>query len=49
MPNKDGKGPDASKAINPGDKGIWATCNKGREKKCMFELLDLFNEVRFCF
>lgn len=46
---KDGKGPSPSKVINPGDKGIWATCNKGREKKCMFELLDLFDEVRGIF
>lgn len=28
----------------PGDSGIFATCNKGREKKCVGELRDLFSE-----
>jgi len=28
----------------PGDSGIFATCNKGRESKCVGELRDLFSE-----
>jgi hypothetical protein len=28
----------------PGDSGIFATCNKGREPKCVGELRDLFSE-----
>jgi hypothetical protein len=27
--------------------GIWATCNKGREAKCVAELKDLFQEVGY--
>lgn len=30
--------------IQPGDSGIWATCNKGKEGKCIGELRDLFAE-----
>lgn len=30
--------------IQPGDSGIWATCDKGREGKCIGELRDLFAE-----
>lgn len=30
--------------IAPGDSGIFATCNKGRESKCVGELRDLFSE-----
>ena len=33
-----------SKVIQPGDSGIWATCDKGREAKCIGELRDLFAE-----
>ncbi|KIW00870.1 uncharacterized protein PV09_07626 [Verruconis gallopava] len=32
------------KEIEPGDVGIWATCNRGREAKCVAELKDLFQE-----
>ncbi|OTA39927.1 hypothetical protein BTJ68_00030 [Hortaea werneckii EXF-2000] len=32
------------KRVKPGDSGIWATCNKGREGKCVAELRDLFTE-----
>lgn len=35
----------SQKVILPGDHGIWATCDKGREGKCTGELRDLFNEV----
>ncbi|KAF2419754.1 THUMP domain-containing protein [Tothia fuscella] len=34
----------ARKQIEPGDSGIWATCNKGREGKCVAELKVLFQE-----
>lgn len=30
--------------IQPGDSGIWATCNKGKERQCIGELRDFFNE-----
>nr|POE64853.1 uncharacterized protein c25h2.10c [Quercus suber] len=33
-----------AKVIEPGDSGIWATCNKGKEGKCIGELRDLFAE-----
>ncbi|GAB7346372.1 hypothetical protein MBLNU457_5079t1 [Dothideomycetes sp. NU457] len=32
------------RAIQPGDAGIWATCTKGKERKCIYELRDLFIE-----
>ncbi|KAF2862191.1 hypothetical protein K470DRAFT_16248 [Piedraia hortae CBS 480.64] len=32
-----------SATIQPGDSGIWATCNKGKEGKCVTELRELFN------
>jgi tRNA acetyltransferase TAN1 len=32
------------RTISPGDCGIWATCNKGRERACVGELRDLFAE-----
>ncbi|CAD0085247.1 unnamed protein product [Aureobasidium mustum] len=35
----------SNKMILPGDQGIWATCDKGREGKCTGELRDLFNEL----
>jgi tRNA acetyltransferase TAN1 len=37
--------PSARKQIEPGDAGIWATCSKGREAKCVTELKNLFQEV----
>lgn len=33
-----------TRSIQPGDSGIWATCDKGRERKCIGELRDLFTE-----
>ncbi|TID13959.1 hypothetical protein E2P81_ATG07026 [Venturia nashicola] len=33
-----------SRDIEPGDVGIWASCNKGKEGKCVAELKDLFQE-----
>jgi hypothetical protein len=35
---------NAPRAIMPGDSGIFATCNKGREARCVGELRDLFSE-----
>ncbi|KAK5135043.1 hypothetical protein LTR08_005703 [Meristemomyces frigidus] len=44
VPRKNNHGAVGSKVIQPGDSGIWATCNKGREAKCVGELRDLFTE-----
>ena len=33
-------------SIEPGDAGIWATCDMHKEGKCTIELNDIFNEVR---
>lgn len=32
------------KTIEPGDSGIWVTCSKGKEGKCIGEIMDLFTE-----
>ncbi|GAB7356982.1 hypothetical protein MBLNU459_g7819t1 [Dothideomycetes sp. NU459] len=32
------------RTIQAGDSGIWVTCDKGREGKCIGELKDLFND-----
>jgi tRNA acetyltransferase TAN1 len=32
------------RTIQPGDSGIWVTCNKGKESQCIGELRDLFCE-----
>nr|POE93228.1 uncharacterized protein c25h2.10c [Quercus suber] len=48
VPRKSGDhnntGQPQAKVIEPGDSGIWATCNKGKEGKCIGELRDLFAE-----
>jgi len=44
VPYKNDRGAVQAKAIQPGDSGIWATCNKGREGKCVGELRDFFTE-----
>ena len=44
VPRKNDRGAVQAKIIQPGDSGIWATCNKGREGKCVGELRDLFTE-----
>ena len=44
VPRKNDRGAVQAKVIQPGDSGIWATCNKGREGKCVGELRDLFTE-----
>lgn len=35
---------DSPKTIEPGDSGVWVTCSKGKEGKCVGEILDLFTE-----
>ena len=35
---------ERSRTIQPGDAGIWATCTKGKERKCIAELRDLFTD-----
>lgn len=42
--SRDGGPPHQPKVIQPGDSGIWVTCNKGKEGKCIGEMRDLFNE-----
>ena len=44
VPRQHDNRPSQSKSIQPGDSGIWATCDKGRESKCIGELRDLFAE-----
>ena len=41
---KKGQGNYAAPSIEPGDAGIWATCDMGKEGKCTAELRDLFEE-----
>ena len=33
-------------SIEPGDAGIWVTCEMHKERKCTAELKDLFGEVQ---
>lgn len=40
------KNHSSSPSINPGDAGIWATCDMHKEGLCTVELKDLFSEVR---
>jgi hypothetical protein len=42
MPRRAGK---ESRAIQPGDTGIWATCSMKKEAKSVSDLRDLFQEV----
>ncbi|KAK1077553.1 hypothetical protein LTR33_007991 [Friedmanniomyces endolithicus] len=44
VPRRNDHGGVQAKAIQPGDSGIWATCNKGREGKCVGELQNLFTD-----
>jgi len=34
-----------TRSIEPGDAGIWATCDMRKEGKCVAELRDTFDEV----
>jgi len=43
-PHQISKG-DKRVRIEPGDQGIWATCVKGKEGKCVEELKILFDDV----
>lgn len=43
-PKHNSHGAITAKAIQPGDSGIFATCTKGQERKCVSELRDLFQE-----
>ncbi|PSK54074.1 hypothetical protein B9Z65_7880 [Elsinoe australis] len=44
VPNKSGPPPRQSPFIRFGDAGIWVTCHKNQEKKCIGEVRDLFEE-----
>ncbi|WPG97963.1 Hypothetical protein R9X50_00074600 [Acrodontium crateriforme] len=44
VPRNNQGGSRQVRVIQPGDSGIWVTCNKGKEAKCIGELRDLFNE-----
>ncbi|KAK5159200.1 hypothetical protein LTS14_002342 [Recurvomyces mirabilis] len=44
VPRQGGNNAYTAQTIQPGDSGIWATCNKGREGKCVAELRELFTE-----
>lgn len=44
MPRKHGHESGQARVIQPGDSGIFATCIKGKEAKCIGELRDLFDE-----
>lgn len=44
VPRHNNNAASQSKSIQPGDSGIWATCDRGRESKCIGELRDLFAE-----
>jgi tRNA acetyltransferase TAN1 len=41
---KKGQANYAAPSIEPGDAGIWATCEMGKEGKCTAELKDLFEQ-----
>ncbi|KAK3698308.1 hypothetical protein LTR37_017016 [Vermiconidia calcicola] len=44
VPRRHEGGANALNVIKPGDSGIWATCNKGKERACIGELRDFFTE-----
>lgn len=44
MPRKGDVDGRKRRSIQPGDSGIWVTCNKGKESQCIGELRDLFSE-----
>ncbi|OQO12408.1 hypothetical protein B0A48_03050 [Cryoendolithus antarcticus] len=44
VPRKNGRDNEPARAMQPGDSGIFATCIKGKEGKCVGELRDLFAE-----
>ncbi|PNS21370.1 hypothetical protein CAC42_1149 [Sphaceloma murrayae] len=44
VPNKDGPPQRQMPTIKPGDAGIWVTCHKNQERKCIGEVRDLLSE-----
>lgn len=44
VPRRNDNNTSERRSIQPGDSGIWATCDKGRERKCIGELRDLLSE-----
>lgn len=45
VPRKnDGNSATQPRVIQPGDSGIWITCNKGKEGRCVSEMKDVFAE-----
>ncbi|CAK4034219.1 related to dihydropteroate synthase [Lecanosticta acicola] len=42
VPRKNDHGAPHAKVIEPGDSGVWITCQKGKEVKCIGEMKDLF-------
>lgn len=50
VPRKEQRVPQGTApTIEPGDAGIWATCDMHKEGKCTAELRDIFSEVSGCF
>ncbi|KAG8629718.1 hypothetical protein KVT40_001337 [Elsinoe batatas] len=43
-PNKNGVPRRENAGIKPGDAGIWITCHKNKERKCIGEMKDLLSE-----
>ena len=44
VPRRNDNPSSERRTIQPGDSGVWATCDKGRERKCIGELRDLLSE-----
>ncbi|KZF18871.1 hypothetical protein L228DRAFT_286365 [Xylona heveae TC161] len=42
--NSNPQKPEGNVGLSPGDAGVWATCELGREGKCVMELKSLFDE-----
>ncbi|EME39792.1 hypothetical protein DOTSEDRAFT_47345 [Dothistroma septosporum NZE10] len=45
VPRKNDHGAVSVKAIQPGDTGIWVTCQKNKEAKCVHEMRDWLTEL----
>ena len=44
MPRNSETNAKERRVIQQGDSGVWATCDKGKERQCIGELRDLFAE-----
>ncbi|KAF4556319.1 tRNA acetyltransferase TAN1-like protein [Elsinoe fawcettii] len=44
VPHKNGPPPRENLTLRPGDSGIWITCQKNKERKCIAEMCDLIGE-----